>query len=347
MPTFTRRDAIIVERIMIDLSLGGEQPKQTKKVAKSLSGVACWNNYLFVAGDEASGLERLQTVEGGYGARTSFNLKAIFDLPGNAEEEADIESLSIAGNWLWIVTSHARTRVKLKDNIRDFARIKFHPERYVLGCIPLATGEHGEPIPVRRDDDREAWCIPLSETGNALTDALAQDPHLSSSLKIPAKENGLDIEGIAVHEHCLVLGLRGPVLREHAVLLVFDLSGNNGGGLRAQAGHSVSYRKIFVHLDGLGVRDLCRWDQDLLILAGPTMPISAPYRLYRIAEFFKRASLPNIPAADYLCDLPLADGNPEGLSPQSNPDEFLVVADSPPESDDLQVYASVISLWSS
>lgn len=41
------------------------------------------------------------------------------------------------------------------------------------------------------------------------------------------------------------------------------------------------YRKHLLDLDGLGVRDLCPHSDDLLVLAGPTMDLDGPVRLFR------------------------------------------------------------------
>ena len=41
------------------------------------------------------------------------------------------------------------------------------------------------------------------------------------------------------------------------------------------------YRRHFMDLDGLTVRDLCFQGDDLLILAGPTLPIDWPVSIYR------------------------------------------------------------------
>jgi hypothetical protein len=41
------------------------------------------------------------------------------------------------------------------------------------------------------------------------------------------------------------------------------------------------YRKHFLELGGLGVRDLCPDGDDLLVLAGPTMALSGPVRVHR------------------------------------------------------------------
>jgi hypothetical protein len=41
------------------------------------------------------------------------------------------------------------------------------------------------------------------------------------------------------------------------------------------------YRKHFLELDGLGIRDLCVDGSDLLILAGPTMDLDGPVSVFR------------------------------------------------------------------
>jgi uncharacterized protein DUF3616 len=120
----------------------------------------------------------------------------------------------------------------------------------------------------------------------------------------------------------VVLGLRGPVLRGEAILLDLDLS-PDGAGVRLAGDESeVTYRKRFLDLGDLGVRDLCRRKKDLFILAGPTMPLPAPYRVYALPGFFEVEDGPEVLTPQYLCDVPAEEGcNPEGLSPYGNKGE--------------------------
>ncbi len=55
--------------------------------------------------------------------------------------------------------------------------------------------------------------------GKDLRDLLEDDEHLAPFLAIPGKDNGLDVEGIAVRGDRVLLGLRGPVLRGWALVL--------------------------------------------------------------------------------------------------------------------------------
>jgi hypothetical protein len=230
------------------------------------------------------------------------------------------------------------------SDVEAFARPEFHPRRYVLGRIPL-VGANGEtPTPVERDGKRQAWCVPVSASSSALTEALAQDDHLKHAPAVPAKENGLDIEGIAVRDGRVVLGLRGPVLRGEAILLDLDLPPDGAGVGRAGGGPGVAYRKRFLDLGGLGVRDLCRRKKSLFILAGPTMPLPAPYRVYALPGFFEAADGPQVLTPQYLCDVPAEEErNPEGLSAYGNEaDEFIMVVDGERSADGAQARACVI-----
>lgn len=58
----------------------------------------------------------------------------------------------------------------------------------------------------------------------------------------------------------LFMGLRGPVLRGWAVILEVELEDNDQPStlsLKAIGPSDRLYRKHFLHLGGLGIRDLC------------------------------------------------------------------------------------------
>jgi hypothetical protein len=352
MSAFKRRDAGVPRRLTLDLGLPSEKEMLTEKIASSLSGVDQLGDCLFVGSDEGPGFERLQrTGKKTYGRRDRFGLGDFFKgLPGSDKDEADVESISIHKGWLWLVTSHARTRPKLRDkeegssDVEAFAMSEFHPRRYALGAIPLIGVDAGTPTPVERDGTRQAWCIPTAASGSALTEALAQDDHLKQALAIPAKENGLDIEGIAVRDGRVALGLRGPVLRGEAILLDLDLSSDKAGVRLAGDESGVSYRKRFLDLGGLGVRDLCRRKKNLFILAGPSMPLPTPYRVYALPGFFEAEDGSEVLTPQYLCDVPAEEGrNPEGLSAVGDQaDEFIMVMDGERSANGLRARACVI-----
>src|SRR5262249_23058186 len=118
-----------------------------------------------------------------------------------------------------------------------------------------------------------------------LTDALAEDKHLGDFLSIPGKDNGFDIEGLAVVGDRIFIGLRGPVLRGWAVILELELKEGEDKAstlkLKKIGREDRPYRKHFLQLGGLGIRDLCARGSDLLILAGPTMDLDGPVTVFR------------------------------------------------------------------
>ena len=60
MSAFKPRDAVVVRRLILDLSSKDEKKKLTQKIACSLSGVEQRGRCLFVGSDEGPGFERLQ-----------------------------------------------------------------------------------------------------------------------------------------------------------------------------------------------------------------------------------------------------------------------------------------------
>lgn len=264
-------------------------------VHTNLSGAAfTGEDWLWVAGDEAAGIERLRRLpaRGGeqlrFGEAAEFPLHQLLALPGAADEEADLEGLDQVDGWLWLVGSHGFKRKNAKpgrdhaDNAKRLAKLSLDANRRLLACVPIELDAQGQPCPVRQAaDGRRAAVLPGDAKGNLLTQLLADDPHLGPFLRIPGKDNGLDIEGLAVLGDRLLLGLRGPVLRGWTALLELRLQ-RKGTQLRLlpldETGQLM--RKHFLQLDGLGVRDLHLEGDDLYILAGPTMVLDGAIRLF-------------------------------------------------------------------
>src|SRR3546814_13829874 len=102
-------------------------------------------------------------------------------------------------------------------------------------------------------------------------------------MEVPSKENGFDVEGLAVRGSRVFLGLRGPVLRGWATVVELDLKTPKPGRLKLRriGAGGERYRKHFLDLDGLGIRELVFDGDDLLVLAGPTMDLDGPVVLFR------------------------------------------------------------------
>jgi hypothetical protein len=158
-----------------------------------------------------------------------------------------------------------------------------NPNRWTLARIPLVESDGGRALSrsLPGSEAGAAW-LPATDKEATLLTALQDDKHLKDFLKLPAKENGFDIEGLAMRGDRLLIGLRGPVLRGWAIVLELEV-GAEGSELRLRpiGPKDRPCRKHFLNLEGCGVRDLCFAGNDLLVLAGPTMALDGAIRLHR------------------------------------------------------------------
>jgi len=264
-------------------------------VKTNLSGAAFTGDWLWVAGDEACGLERLRRLTPvgretlRFGDVRDFPLADLLDLPGAPDEEADLEGMAVADGFLWVVGSHGLKRKNAKpernhaDNAKRLAKLALDGNRRLLACLPIEPDADGAPCLVRlAADGRRALRLKGDAQSNLLTRALADDPHFGPYLAIPGKDNGFDIEGLAVFGRRLLLGLRGPVLRGWSALLEIEVEAR-GDELRLLPldASGTLIRKHFLQLDGLGVRDLHFSGNDLYLLAGPTMVLNGEIRVFK------------------------------------------------------------------
>jgi hypothetical protein len=284
-----------------------------KELRGGLSVAVQVGNTLWVTNDETISLERLSfqgTDSQGvcqYGEHTQFSLNDYLALPvpplSDPKDiaEADLEGADCKDGYLWLVGSHSLARKKVAqadsavDNFRHLAEVSSAGNRFLLARIPLV--EQGGTCTLEKEVQqgssvkRVAAQLPGTAESDSLTEALKEDDHLRKFLTIPCKDNGLDIEGLAVAGTRVFIGLRGPVLRGWAVVLELEPEVNeeNPAELKLKAINpnnpynpkNPTYWKHFLDLDGLGVRDLCVHGSDLLVLAGPTMELDGPAYLFR------------------------------------------------------------------
>jgi hypothetical protein len=340
------------------------------KLLGNLSAATLIGEDLWVASDELTSIERL-TLGGGdvFGGHRSFQLSDLLRLPaagqqksdGKApDQEIDIEGLDFESGYLWLVGSHSIKRKNVsveKDrgdddekNINKLRKVEVEGNRFLAARVPVVRDEQtGESVLAATSPDRalSAAQLPCTMTDNALTRAVLEadddgnpDLHLAPWLSLPGKDNGFDIEGIAVSGERVFLGLRGPVLRGWAVLLELHVEDGAPGELKLKTigPKGRAYRKHFLNLGGLGVRDLCVTGEDLSVLAGPTMTHDGPVRVFRwpggAAETKETVVWP-----DEFAGLPLTVPGGEGvdraegmaLVQGSDPRSILVVYDTPSE----------------
>jgi hypothetical protein len=173
--------------------------------------------------------------------------------------------------------------------------------------------------------------------GRGMARWLRKDQHLAPFLMVPAKENGLDIEGIAVRGERVWLGLRGPVLGGHAVVLELTLKEPKHGQLKPRqiAPGKRRYRKHLLDTGGLGIRDLRLDGDDLLLLVGPTMALEGTARVMRWRGAVADDGEGIVPTCclELVADLPYSrdSDHPEGLElwPDGGSGALLVVYDAP------------------
>ncbi|WP_432513045.1 DUF3616 domain-containing protein [Kineococcus sp. SYSU DK001] len=315
----------------------------------NLSAVRTDGPHLWVAGDETATVERLTavTTDGvvtSYDHQVTVALADLVDLPGAHGDEADVEGLARSGPWLWAIGSHSLKRKRIRPGDPDdkarkrLSRVVREDNRFVLVRMPVdpATGLPAREVEV---DGQTLTAAVLGAHDDDLTRHLRDDDLVGPFLSIPSKDNGLDVEGIAVHrsEHGtrLYVGLRGPVLRGWAVLLELRPRTHRkhpGRLVLEEFEDGSAYRAHLLDLRGLGIRDLCPDGDDLLVLTGPSMGLSGPVRVHRwvggcvveAADVVRADELP------VVLDLPHGQGedHPEGIAVTGD-DELLVVLDSP------------------
>lgn len=304
-----------------------------KQFRDGLSGVAGVLDTLWVASDETLSVERLDRVRGReptFAAHATFAIEKFLRLPDGMREEADVEDLDISGGYLWMVGSHAAEREMPGDGAsprkiaRTLAKVARQGNRCLLARIPIVQAGKRWTLARRTGHGahkRRAARIEGNAKGNALTRALGRDEHFRYTLAPPGKENGFDIEGLAVVGERVLLGLRGPVFNQWAAIIeIQPRSARNHPELlrlaRFGSGRKL-YRKHFLKLDGLGIRALCRHGPDLLVLAGPVAAVHGPVRLYRWVGGARTDVERRMRPADLhpVMDLPTGQGSdyPEGI----------------------------------
>ena len=324
-------------------------------VRTNLSSVAFAGRFLWLGTDEGTCLERLERAGSGYAGHQRIDLRDLLDLPARSrDDEIDVEGLAMVGGALWVLGSHSTKRKNPKpeddtDEVLDkLATLQTEPNRFVLARLPLS--DDGATL-------GRGALLAGDSPGNELIEALRRDRHLRGSLPrvekddgsrddenatlvgLASKENGLDLEGLAVDGTRVFIGCRGPVLRGWAVIL--DARVETSEGRRGPRIHlDGPLHKHLVDLDGLGIRDLVLDGDDLLILAGPTMALDGPARVYR----YRNATGPTSDAVARptpLIEVPYGSGtdHAEGMDvtilPRADTEGdgrgLLVVYDSPAE----------------
>jgi hypothetical protein len=250
-----------------------------------ISGVACVGDSLLIVSDETARVEVLEQTDEGFTVREPIVL-------GKSKDELDLEAVAVDGDTVYVVGSHAKVRPRIQDD-----------DSYAAASKKIATiTDSGKCDRLFRFSlTREGTATDLERA--SLRKAIRRNPVLAPFAELPGKENGIDIEGLAVRDGKLYVGFRGPVLRDNYVPVLVTKFGKSKGEL------------TFVRLGGLGIRCLASVADGFLILAGP--PGDGPGS-FQIFHWNGHDCLPGAEPAgvcESLCDVVAeTDQKPEGFA---------------------------------
>lgn len=224
---------------------------------QNISGLVVTDTFAVLATDEGTALQILRQENGKFIARSNGVVKLTQD-----NLELDLEGLAWQKPYLYAIGSHSKKRKKVKQGdsekktLKRLSKVIEEPSRNQL--FQIALNDKFEAVQIR---------------SQSLTSFLEQNEILAPFGKIPSKENGIDIEGVAVKEDRLFIGFRGPVLRGNlAAIMTFKLNEKKFRLKKPEL--------KLVNLGGLGIRDMVATNKGLLLLAGPMNEIPNLYQLF-------------------------------------------------------------------
>jgi len=312
--------------------------KATSSYGSNISGLAAMGRTLFCASDEETSVERLDFDERSetFLRHRSYSLAGLFDGLPSDNREADIEGLAIDDQHLWITGSHSLKRSvdDTAQSLDEFKKPKWDTKRALLGRVPIVWDKDERPTLAKTDGQRRSAMMDIGTSeDDCLRGLLKGDRLLGEFVGLPSKENGLDVEGLAVSNGAVVLGLRGPVIASFAFLVTLTLVDGGDGILVPKPINRKLYRLQAIHLDGLGIRDLLFHDKSLLVLAGPTQKTESFQRIYVVDDFFASGETITPNDRRLLMTLPMASrgDHAEGMTffTEKSRMRLLVAYDSP------------------
>jgi len=235
---------------------------------RDLSAVAAVGDFLVIGSDEGNVLQILRrTGAESYELARSYSLPDGQELKGGKGDgpELDIEGIAANGREIYIIGSHSRKRGEVLASNPEKRSHKNNRDR-----LQENEAAKGRRVLFRLSLDKKGRLEGKIESGD-LWAAIKSFKEFEPFTKIPGKENGIDIEGIAVLGKELYIGFRGPVFRENWVPVM--VTGFDDPQKRAEL--------RYINLDGLGIRDIAAvGDGRFLLIAGPVGDGPGGYHLY-------------------------------------------------------------------
>lgn len=204
---------------------------------EDLSGIACISpTHCLIGSDEG---RAVQAVELSRSERTLRVLSTIELLPSG--DEIDIEAIAAEGDCYYIIGSHGLAK---KSG-------RFQENRYKL---------------FRMRVDRDTG-LPVSAAGSlavaSLADVLRNDPVLGPYFAKPLQQKGINIEGLAIRDGQLFVGLRNPNLDGFAH--VIQVGADDVFASVGQPQYTLHRLRLG---EGLGIREMVATRAGFLIIAG-------------------------------------------------------------------------------
>jgi Protein of unknown function (DUF3616) len=220
--------------------------------AKNISAIDISNDFLVIGADEGNQVQVLK--------RRGEDYQVVNEIILNEDAtEIDIEGIACDGDTVYVMGSHSAKRPKIDDD-----------ENYPKNrqTIEIIVPEPDRDRLFRFCLDADGNAQDLAET--SLRSIINSHKVLKDFSLLPSKENGVDLEGIAIYNKQLYIGFRGPVLRENWVPV-----------LKCRFAQPVTEAElVYVQLDGSGFRDITRVEDGFLILAGPVGDAPGLYQVY-------------------------------------------------------------------
>ena len=177
----------------------------------------------------------------------------------NADKDPDSEGVAYDAGFFYVTGSHGRSRKKDTDNDSSYAVFRF--------AVDPATG-----IPKFKPSEKDVVGV---ESSSRIREVIETDDHIKAFFNKPLAAGGINIEGIAVKNGQMHLGLRGPSQKGNAFVVSVDADPlfTEKGGLKPKV-------TPLALGENTGIRDLAAVNAGILILAGPTREEVVPYTVW-------------------------------------------------------------------
>ncbi|WP_295850704.1 DUF3616 domain-containing protein [Tardiphaga sp.] len=242
--------------------LGKAEPSSEVEKSTDVSGIACDRDVTFpriciVADDETQGA---QIVVLGDGKLVAGDFIKLTDTQYRGKPlELDAEAVAFEDGSFYVVGSHGRARhepdqaKEAKVNARAAATRQIFRITLRAAAVDMQTGK------LRGKADVQP---------SSLTVVLQSQPEIARAYDQALADNGLTIEGLAVRDRRLYIGMRGPVLGSDAAILSVAAPAVFEGQPADPKLHRLALQNDTLG-NPRGVRDLARYGNGFLVLAGP------------------------------------------------------------------------------